>query len=127
MIYLLLDILIYNYTIYNTYFFLMSIIHRSYLTVLFIGFILDFVILHTYFFNILYLTIAYLITKFILKRRNIIIYYLYMLTVVLGYFFLSNILFNTLSFHNLGQIIILNSIFILISYKNNNQDIKLIG
>ncbi len=126
MIYLLLDILIYNYTSYYSFFFLINIISKNYLYLFTMGFILDFIIFHTWGFNIIFLTIFYLIRKS-LKINNFIKYYLFLIITILIYYFLSHLIFNYLNFYIIGQIFLLNSIFILISYKNYNCHINLIG
>ena len=53
MIFLLIDILIYNYTSLPSLFFILNLNSRDYLKVLIVGLFLDLLVLHTLFLNIL--------------------------------------------------------------------------
>ena len=51
MIYLILDIFIYNYTKYKSYFFLVSLYNKNIIYYVGMGFILDFIVFNTFVFN----------------------------------------------------------------------------
>lgn len=124
MINLLLDILIYNYTNYLSFFFLVDLNKRSLLINIGIGLLIDY-ILNIYFFNVIFLSIIYIITKLFKFNINIFLYYyLYNLFIILLYYILSNLLFNYIDIYNLLNVLLINSIFIYISYKKEGKYIS---
>ena len=124
MINLLLDILIYNYTNYLSFFFLVDLNKRSLLINIGIGLLIDY-ILNIYFFNVIFLSIIYIITKlFKFNINNFLYYYLYNLFIILLYYILSNLLFNYIDIYNLLNVLLINSIFIYISYKKEGKYIS---
>ena len=124
MINLLLDILIYNYTNYLSFFFLVDLNKRSLLINIGIGLLIDY-ILNIYFFNVIFLSIIFIITKlFKFNINNFLYYYLYNLFIILLYYILSNLLFNYIDIYNLLNILLINSIFIYISYKKEGKYIS---
>ena len=129
MIYVLIDILLYNFTPYYPFLFLLNINNKTFSHLLAIGLFLDLFILHTYGFITLFLLLNFLLKKYLLKvnMQNILIYYFYNLFILLIFFILSNFLFNYIDVTILEKVIILNSIFILLSYKISPPFIKLIG
>ena len=72
---LLLDILINNYTIYTSFFFIIYLYNKSYKYYLFTGLVLDLLIFNTYFYNIIILSIIFLLNKLLkdLNKDNIYI------------------------------------------------------
>ncbi len=124
MINLLLDILIYNYTNYLSFFFLVDLNKRSLLINIGIGLLIDY-ILNIYFFNVIFLSIIFIITKlFKFNINNFLYYYLYNLFIILLYYILSNLLFNYIDIYNLLNVLLINSIFIYISYKKEGKYIS---
>lgn len=123
MIFLLLDILIYNYTIYNSYFFLVYLYNKTYLYYLSIGLLLDLIVLNTYFINTIIISIIYLINLFF-KRYNIYNKYIYLLVLLIDYIVfisLSNlyVLSNyKIILYNIGINLIINIIFYYLCYKS---------
>ncbi len=129
MIYALIDILLYNFTPYHSFLFLLNINNKTCIHLLAIGLFLDFLVINTYGFITLFLLLNFLLKKIVLKVNmpNILIYYFYNLFILLVFFLLSNFLFGAIDIMVLGKAIILNSIFILLSYKISPPYIKLIG
>ena len=127
MICLLLDILIYNLTPYSSYFFLEVINHKKYVCVFIVAFILDFIILKTYYINIIVLTLLYLLKKYDIKinYNNFIYYLIFNVFSVTFYYLIVNLIFNYLSIKNYISILIINIIFIMISYIKERKCIKL--
>lgn len=129
MIYALIDILLYNFTPYHPFLFLLNINNKTFIHLLAIGLFLDILVLHTYGFITLFLVLNFLFKKYILKvnMQNILIYYLYNLVILFIFFVLSNFIFGYIDLTILGKTLVLNSIFILLSYKISPPFIKLIG
>lgn len=124
MIYLLilLDILVYSYTHFNSYFFLIGLINKPYIYYLCAGLVIDFIILDTPLINILFLTILYFINKFFhhFNENNFWVYIinisfdfiLYLIYIgIVNYFSISEILII------IGNNLFINMIFYLLSYK----------
>ena len=117
MINLMFDIFIYNYTNYLSFFFLVDLNKRKLLINIVIALIIDY-ILGMYIYNLIFILIIYIITKLIkINMHNIIYYYLYNISVILIYYIISNIIFNYITILNFLNALIINTIFILISYK----------
>lgn len=124
MINLIFDILIYNYTNYLSFFFLVDLNKRSLLINIGIGLLIDY-ILNIYFFNVIFLSIIYIITKlFNFNNNNFLYYYLYNIFIILLYYIISNLLFNYINIYNLLNVLLINSIFIYISYKKETKYIS---
>ena len=129
MILLILDILIYNFTAYNSYFFLLSILFyrdKDYMKILFIGLILDLIILNKLFINTFILLLIFIINKriFKLKNKNLKSY----LLITNFNFLLYNILLSLIYSFNLkvfSMSFIINIIFYLLSYNLVKKYIKL--
>lgn len=122
MIYLILDILIYNYTMYNSYFFLISIHDKNIYYYLGMGLILDFIIFNTMFLNTIVLLIIYFINKYFSRfnQNNIYIYLLNLLVCYLVYIILTNIFLKNgivVILINIGQYLFLNSLFYFLCFK----------
>lgn len=125
MINLILDILIYNYTNYLSFFFLVDLNKRKLLINIGIALIIDY-ILNMYIYNVLFVLVIYLTTKLIkINMHNLLNYYLYNISIILIYYIFSNIIFNYITILNFLNVIIINSIFILISYKKKINFITL--
>ena len=125
MINLILDILIYNYTNYLSFFFLVDLNKRKLLINIGIALIIDY-ILNMYIYNVLFVIIIYITTKLIkINMHNLLNYYLYNISIILIYYIFSNIIFNYITILNFLNVFFINSIFILISYKIDNKFITL--
>jgi len=127
---LLLDILIYNLTSYNTYFFLISILlfnKKEFNKIIIIGLIIDLIITNKPFLNTIILSIIFIINKKYLKlykRKlkdyvllnifNFMIYYA-SLSIITGCFNIYTFLIN----------IIINYTFYVLSYNSLKKYIKL--
>ena len=127
MFYLLLDILIYNFTPYLSYFFLLNLNNKSYIYNLSVALLIDFLILHTYFYVTIFVTIIYFIKKYFFKfnYHNFYIYFLYNISLILIFYLVSSLIFSYISFSNLINVLVINSIFIVISYKKDVLNINL--
>lgn len=125
MINLLLDILIYSFTPYMSYFFLLNINSKSYIYNLSVALIVDFLILQIYFYNTIFITLFFILRRKIIKLNyhNFNIYFLVSLFIILFYYFVSFLIFGCIDWQVLN-VIIINSIFILISYKKDALNIK---
>lgn len=125
MFYLVLDILIYNFTPYLSYFFILNLNNKSYIYNLSVAIIIDY-ILHTYFYNIIFVTLLFILKKYVLKfnYNNFNVYFLVNLLLVLIYYLISTIIFSYISIWNIVNVLIVNSIFITICYKKDTLNIK---
>ena len=125
MFYLVLDILIYNFTPYLSYFFILNLNNKSYIYNLSVAIIIDY-ILHTYFYNIIFVTLLFILKKYVLKfnYNNFNVYFLVNLLLVLIYYLISTIIFSYISIWNIVNVLIVNSIFITICYKKDALNIK---
>lgn len=126
MLYLLLDILIYNYTPYFSYFFLLNLNTKSYIYNLALAILIDFLILHTWFYNIIFITIVYFFKKYFCKfnYHNFNTYFITNLLIILIYYFLSFLIFKYITIYSFLAVLIINSIFIFICYKKDDLNIK---
>lgn len=124
MINLLLDILIYNYTPFKSYFFLTNINSKSLPYNIAISLYVDLFITHLIILNTIYIISIYLIHKYLkINYYNIINYYFFNIGIIIIYYIIFSTIFNYGgSFLN---IFIINSLFILISYIKDSKDIKL--
>ena len=125
MFYLVLDILIYNFTPYLSYFFILNLNNKSYIYNLSVAIIIDY-ILHTYFYNIIFVILLFILKKYVLKfnYNNFNVYFLVNLLLVLIYYLVSMIIFSYISIWNIVNVLIVNSIFITICYKKDALNIK---
>ena len=128
MIYVVLDILIYNLTIYSSFFFLINLNRKSLSYNLALGLFIDFVLLKTYFLNTILILIFYLIRHYFLKINygKFINYFFFNLGIVLIYILMTTGLFSYFNLKNILLSLLINSIFISISYIKDSKDIKLI-
>lgn len=122
MIYLILDIFIYNYTKYKSYFFLVSLYNKNIIYYIGMGLILDFIVFNTFLLNSIILLIIYFINKFFSRFniKNIYIYLLNLLVDYIVYISLTNlVLHNTLNIIlvNIGKSLILNLLFYFLCFK----------
>lgn len=122
MIYLILDIFIYNYTKYKSYFFLVSLYNKNIIYYIGMGLILDFIVFNTFLLNSIILLIIYFINKFFSRYniKNIYIYLLNLLVDYIVYISLTNlVLHNTLNIIlvNIGKSLILNLLFYFLCFK----------
>ena len=126
MFYLLLDILIYNFTPYLSYFSLLNINNKSYIYNISIALLLDTLITHTLPLNIIWFTILFFSKKYLFKfnYHNFLTYIIFNVSIILLYYVINNILFSFLTLSNIINVLIINSIMIAISYKFNNVIIK---
>lgn len=126
MFYLLLDILIYNFTPYLSYFSLLNINNKSYIYNISIALLLDTLITHTLPLNMIWFTILFFSKKYLFKfnYHNFLTYIIFNVSIILLYYVINNILFSFLTLSNIINVLIINSIMIAISYKFNNVIIK---
>ena len=122
MIYLILDIFIYNYTKYKSYFFLVSLYNKNIIYYIGMGLILDFIVFNTFLLNSIILLIIYFINNFFSRYniKNIYIYLLNLLVDYIVYISLTNlVLHNTLNIIlvNIGKSLILNLLFYFLCFK----------
>lgn len=122
---LLFDILIYSFTPYMSYFFLLNINSKSYIYNLSVALIVDFLILQTYFYNTIFITLFFILRRKIIKLNyhNFNIYFLGSMFIILAYYLVSFLIFGCIGWQVLN-VIIVNGIFILISYKKDALNIK---
>jgi len=113
MINILLDIFIYNYTAYKSYFFLLNIHDKDILSNIIISLFIDIFITKTYIINTIIIIFLFTINKRYININNIIKYYLFNMVVILLYY----IIFSNISILGLINVFLINSTYILISYK----------
>ena len=113
MINLLLDIFIYNYTAYQSYFFLLNIHNKDIISNISISLFIDLFITRTYISNTIIIIILYIITKKYFNINNMVKYYLFNILIILIYY----IIFSNISILGLINVLLTNSTYILISYK----------
>lgn len=128
MLYLILDLLIYNYTNYKPFFLWQNLFDHGLIYNLSIAFLIDFVILKTYYLNIIFVLITYHLIKYLFKSKpkHLITYYLVMISICLSYYLITNLLYSQIIFKNLINVVIINSIFYLICSIKALKNIKLI-
>lgn len=121
-LWLIIDILINNYTKFTSFFFIIYLYNKSYKYYLYLGIILDFIIFNTYFYNIIIFTIIYLMNKPLkeLNMNNIWNYIFVNIYNYLLYIIFSNLfVFNNLNhiFLSIGNNLIINIIFYILSFR----------
>lgn len=126
MFYLLLDILIYNYTPYLPYFFLLNLNNKSYAYNLSLALLIDFLIIHMFPLNVIWLTILYFSQKYIFKFNfhNKMIYFLFYLGIIIFYYLVNALIFTHITLLDLLNVIIINGAMIIVSYKKEKLNIK---
>lgn len=122
MIYLILDIFIYNYTKYKSYFFLVSLYNKNIIYYIGMGLILDFIVFNTFLLNSIILLIIYFINKFFSRYniKNIYIYLLNLLVDYIVYISITNLVLNNalnIILVNIGKSLILNLLFYFLCFK----------
>ena len=122
MIYLILDIFIYNYTKYKSYFFLVSLYNKNIICYIGMGLILDFIVFNTFLLNSIILLIIYFINKFFSRYniKNIYIYLLNLLVDYIVYISITNLVLNNalnVILVNIGKSLILNLLFYFLCFK----------
>ena len=129
MIFLFIDIFMYNFTPYPSYFFLINLSDKDFLTNFCMALIIDLFLMHTFFLNTLIISLLYLIKKYglHLNLNNFLTYVFYNLSNLEIYYLLLNLIFHKSLFNNFLLVFVINLIFIIISYKNKSNDIKFIG
>ncbi len=126
MFFLIIDILIYSYTPYLSYFFLLNLNTKSYVYNLSIAILIDQLLMHTFLYNALIITILFLIRRLLIKvnYHNFSIYWLINMALILLYYIIGIIIFGNISWIKLLQVLIINGIFIAICYKKDSLNIK---
>lgn len=129
MIFLLLDILIYNLTDYNSYFFLLSLIAYKaddYMKMIFISLFLDFIVLSVPFINTIILSILFFVNKtfFKLKKKTLVNYLLMANFNFTAYNLILSILYS-FDIRVFAISYIINIVFYLLSYNMLKKHIKL--
>lgn len=124
MINIFLDTIIYNFTSYKSFFFLININKKSLVYNISVGLFIDLFITHTLPFNTIFMIIFYLLHKISNRNYyNVINYYLFNIITIFIYYLLASSIYN---FKNIFfSMFIINSIFILISYIKDSKNIKL--
>lgn len=124
MLYLVMDLFFYNFTPYLSYLFLLNINNKSLVYIISLGFLLD-VILNMWCYNLIFIILLYLIKKYFFKfnYNNIFYYYVVNIGIIITYFLVSMLIFSSISLVQIINVLIINSIFILISYKINTSNI----
>lgn len=124
MLYLVMDLFFYNFTPYLSYLFLLNINNKSLVYIISLGFLLDF-ILNMWCYNSIFIILLYLIKKYFFKfnYNNIFYYYVVNIGIIITYFLVSMLIFSSISLVQIINVLIINSIFILISYKINTSNI----
>ena len=124
MINIFLDTLIYNFTHYKSFFFLININKKSLVYNISAGLFIDLFITHTLPFNTIFMIIFYLLHKFSNRNYyNVINYYLFNILTMFVYYLIASSIYN---FKNIFlSMFVINSIFILISYIKDSKNIKL--
>ena len=124
MINIFLDTIIYNFTPYKSFFFLININKKSLVYNISVGLFIDLFITHTLPFNTIFMIIFYLLHKFSNRNYyNVINYYLFNILTMFVYYLIASSIYN---FKNIFlSIFVINSIFILISYIKDSKNIKL--
>lgn len=124
MLYLVMDLFFYNFTPYLSYLFLLNINNKSLVYIISLGFLLDF-ILNMWCYNLIFIILLYLIKKYFFKfnYNNIFYYYVVNIGIIITYFLVSMLIFSSISLVQIINVLIINSIFILISYKINISNI----
>lgn len=127
MFYLLLDILIYNYTPYLSYFFILNINNKPFIYNIIIAVIID-ILLKIPFYNVIFITIIYLLKKHIFKfnYNNLLYYYIVNITFIILYYIISSLIYSSIDILNILNLFFINSIFILICYKKDSNNILLL-
>ncbi len=127
MFYLLLDILIYNYTPYLSYFFILNINNKPFIYNIIIAVIID-ILLKIPFYNVIFITIIYLLKKHIFKfnYNNLLYYYIVNISFIILYYIISSLIYSSINILNILNLFFINSIFILICYKKDNRNILLL-
>ena len=130
----ILDILIYKFTPYESFLFLISLTlfdKKDYFKVIMLGIFIDFVVLNTFFINTIILLILFIFDKSILKIKNKMIKS-YMVVNTLNYLIYSASLYLIFSqtnlkefFLDLGYNYLFNLIFWLFSYNLLKKCIKI--
>ena len=125
---LILDILINNYTIYTSFFFIVYLYNKPYKCYLYTGLILDLIIFDTSFYNIIILSGIYLMNKLLSSLNKDNFYNFIFITIYdyLLYIIFSNlIVLNNLNyiFLSIGSNLIINIIFYILSYRLINKRI----
>lgn len=123
---LVLDLYIYNFTPYLSYFFLLNINSKSYVYNLSVALMIDFLVLHTYFYNVIFVTLFFILRRKVLKfnYHNFNIYFLVSMFIILTYYLVSSLIFESINWLTILNVIVVNGIFILISYKKDVWNIK---
>ncbi len=124
MLYLVMDLFFYNFTPYLSYLFLLNINNKSLVYIISLGFLLDF-ILNMWCYNLIFIILLYLIKKYFFKfnYNNLFYYYVVNIGIIITYFLVSMLIFSSISLVQIINVLIINSIFILISYKINTSNI----
>lgn len=127
MFYLLLDILIYNYTPYLSYFFILNINNKPFIYNIIIAVIID-ILLKIPFYNVIFITIIYLLKKHIFKfnYNNLLYYYIVNISFIILYYIISSLIYSSINILNILNLFFINSIFILICYKKDSNNILLL-
>ena len=119
---LILDIFIYNYTIYATFFFLININDTNYIKILPLFIYIDLYITHTFILNTVFYTMVFILRKYYIKINKFYQFYLFNIIIIIIYISLFN-----LSIKRIIISLLINSAFIIFSYIFKYQKIIFTG
>lgn len=128
---ILLDILIYNYTNYKSFFFLVSVNllkPNDYIKIALIGLFLDFIILNQFFINTISLLILFFLNKkvFPLKSRSFCYYLMSYIFNYLTYTLILSTYNQNFNLNTFSISLVINLIFVILSYNLFKKDIKFV-
>lgn len=129
MIYLLIDILIYNLTSWHSYFFLFNLNSKNFGLIFLVALIIDVFLVHSWGIHLIFMSLIYLIQKYILKinLNNFIYYLLFNVSIFFLYFIIMSLIFKFLNYQILIEAFLINFLMLILSYKFRHHDINLIG
>ena len=127
----LLDVLIYNYTNYKSFFFIVSINllkPEDYIKIILIGLFLDLIILNQFFINTISLLVLFMLNKKVIPLKNKS-FYNYLISYIFNY--LSYILILSVYNQNFNLSafcisLVINLIFVILSYNLLKKGIKFV-
>ena len=123
--YVLLDILIGNYSNFTTFFFLNNLNNKSFIYNLAVAIFLDFIVLKTYYINIVLISLFYILYKYCFKEilNNYYKYVFVNLLFTILYYVITTSLFGYLNMNFLLKLVIIHFVFYSICYIKDYQSI----
>ena len=121
--YVLLDVLLGNYSGYTSFFFLNNLNNKSFIYNIAVALFLDFIVLKTYYVNIILISLFYVIRKYIFKINNYYQYIFVNLFFTIIYYLITSGIFSYLNLMKLVIIILIHFIFYSICYIKDKKSI----